>query len=227
MSCSDSLTPLALYTGKFMTPRSAILCAYVSLIAVCAGPTPTVAQSACSPLTSDVPVRSTLASAGFFANLRKASNSISYLMDQLVTESTAKALNLEQQESTCKKSCKDSVVAVVFASVPHMTLPDYDEASTCQQLYEATQKSPIVYGGRSFDTQEEAEDWYDDLTQGDGIDGEDLYAKCPGKCSPSYSSISYKHGGKIIVSTSIICGHARDKDDNQYRLTASLRWICL
>ena len=210
-----------------MASRRTILFTWVSLVAVFTAPRSSLAQPGCSPLNTDIPIRSTLASAGFFANLRKASNSISYLMDQLVTESSTKATSLAQQETTCVKSCKDPVVAVVFSSAPHITLPDYDEASTCQQLYETTQKSPIVYAGRSFDSQEEAEEWYDDLTQGDGTDGEDLYAKCPGKCSPSYSSISYKHSGKIIVSTSIICGHARDKDDNQYRLTASLKWICL
>lgn len=210
-----------------MTLRSAIFVACISLFASVATQTSSFAQSGCSPLNIDIPVRSTLASAGFFANLRKSSNSISYLMDQLITESESRASNLVQHESECKRSCTNSVIAVVFSSVPNVTLPDYDESSTCQRLYEGTQKSPITYNDRSFDSQEDAEEWYDDLTQGDGTDGEDLYAKCPGKCSPSYSSVSYKHGGKFIVSTSIICGHARDKDDNQYRLSAALRWICL
>lgn len=210
-----------------MTLRTAILVTCFVLSTFSTAPRFSYAQPTCSPLNADIPVRSTLASAGFFANLRKASNSISFLMDQLITESESRASNLVQQDSDCKRSCDDSVIAVVFTSVPHATLPDYDEASACQQLYEATQKSPIVYSDRSFDSQEDAEDWYDDLTQGDGTDGEDLYSKCPGKCSPSYSSVSYKHGGKFIVSTSIVCGHARDRDDNQYRLTASLRWICL
>lgn len=210
-----------------MTLHSAVLVICLALTAAISPGASAYAQSGCTPLNTDIPVRSTLASAGFFANLRKASNSISYLMDQLITESESNASNILQEERSCKRACSNSVVAVVFSSVPNMTLPDYEESSTCQQLYESTQKAPITYSGRSFDSQEEAEEWYDDLTQGDGADGEDLYAKCPGMCSPSYSSVSYKHGGKFIVSTSIICGHARDKDDNQYRLTAALRWICL
>lgn len=210
-----------------MTLHSAVFAACLALTAAIVTGTPAHAQSGCTPLNTDIPVRSTLASAGFFANLRKASNSISYLMDQLITESESKASNIMQQETSCKRSCTNSVVAVVFSSIPNMTLPDYEDSPTCQQLYESTQKDPIKYSGRTFDSQEDAEEWYDELTQGDGTDGEDLYAKCPGMCSPSYSSVSYKHGGKFIVSTSIVCGHARDKDDNQYRLTAALRWICL
>jgi hypothetical protein len=220
-------SPHPLSSEYTMTLRSAVLIACIALSTTLTPHAPLFAQAACTPLNTDIPVRSTLASAGFFANLRKASNSISYLMDQLITESESRASELSHRESACKRSCTDAVLAVVFSSSPHMTMPDYDESSTCQQLYTSTQKSPITYSGRSFDSQEEAEEWYDDLTQGDGNDGEDLYARCPGKCSPSYSSVSYKRAGKFIVSTSIICGHARDKDDNQYRLSAALRWICL
>jgi hypothetical protein len=107
-----------------------------------------------------------------------------------------------------------------------MALPEYEDSPSCQRLLEATQQQPIVYGNRQFDTQDDAEEWYNDLTQGDGADGEDLYSRCPGQCSPSYSSVIYRKSGQFVITTSIICGHARDKDDNQYRLTSSLRWIC-
>jgi hypothetical protein len=189
--------------------------------------TPSAADSRdCSPLNTDIPVGSALASAGFFANLRHASNSISFLMDQLITESGDKAKQLTASEGGCARSCDNAIAAVVFTSTPHMTLPDYDDAAMCAKLYQTTRQTPIEYRNRAFDTQEEAEEWYNDLTQGDGSDGEDLYKRCPGACSPSYSSVAYEVSGKFTVSTSIICGHARDKDDNQYRLTASVRWVC-
>lgn len=180
----------------------------------------------CSPLNTDIPVRSTLASAGFFANLSHASNSISFLMDKLITESENKAKEIVSSETGCSRSCPNALTAVVFTSLPNKTLPDHDDAVTCAKLYQTTQQNPIQYQNRTFDTQEEAEDWYNDLTQGDGSDGEDLYTRCPGACSPAYSSVTYKQNGRFTVSTSIVCGHARDKDDNQYRLTASVRWIC-
>lgn len=180
----------------------------------------------CSPLNTDIPVRSTLASAGFFANLRHASNSISFLMDQLISESEVKAKQLTSSESGCSRPCQNALTAVVFTSTPNMTLLDHDDAAMCAKLYQATQQNPIEYRNRTFDSQSDAEEWYNDLTQGDGSDGEDLYTRCPGACSPAYSSVTYQLNGKFTVSTSIVCGHARDKDDNQYRLSASVRWIC-
>jgi hypothetical protein len=183
-------------------------------------------QPVCTPLGADMPVGSALASASFFANLRNASNSINYLMDQLIAKSEVQAQKVSLDQKTCVRACSSPVVAVVFNSTPNMTLNDYDEASSCQKYYEATKATPIVYANREFDSQEDAEGWYEDLTQGDGEDGEDLYERCPGSCSPAYSSVIYKRKEKFLVSTSIVCGHARDKDDNQYRLNAALRWMC-
>lgn len=185
------------------------------------------AQSPCTSSQQDIAIRSTLASAGFFDNLRNSDDSIRYQMDQLLSLSEAKARELGQQKSPCASStCGAPLLAVVFSSTPNATLPEYEDSSSCQRLLEATRQQPIVFNNREFATQDDAEEWYNDLTQGDGADGEDLYNRCPGRCSPSYSSIIYRKGEKFIVTTSIVCGHARDKDDNQYRLSSSLRWIC-
>lgn len=187
---------------------------------------PLFGQPKCSPLNVDIPVRSTLASASFFANIRNSDDSIRFRMDELLEQAKTAARARYAQESSCRRDCTNALVAVIFSSAPNKTLADYDETATCQQLYDKTQKSPIVYNKRSFDSEEAAKEWYNDVTQGDGPDGEDLYEKCPGKCSPMYSSTAYEEGGKFIVTTSIVCGHARDKDDNQYRLNAAVRWIC-
>lgn len=207
-------------------PISIALHVCVALFFVISAPATLVAQARCTPLNADIPFRSTLASAGFFANLRNADHSVRFLMDQLLTQSESKASEVAQQEHACTRPCSNSALAVVFSSTPNITLPDYDEHSTCQKLYETTQKDPIVYNKRAFASQEKAEEWYNDLTQGNGVDGADLYERCPGKCSPAYTSLIYKQPDTFIVSTSIVCGHARDKGDGQYRLDASLRWIC-
>jgi hypothetical protein len=185
-----------------------------------------LAQSTCTPLNNDIPVGSGLASAGFFANLRNADNSINFLMDELISKSEVQAQRISSEQRTCPRSCSQPVVAIVFTSTPNRTLDSYDESTSCAQYQELTTASPIVYANRTFDSQSDAESWYEDMTQGNGIDGEDLYGRCPGKCSPAYSSVIYQRNQKFVVTTSIVCGHARDKDDNQYRLTASVRWIC-
>jgi hypothetical protein len=185
------------------------------------------AMPTCTPLNRDVPIRSTLASAGFFTNLRNASHSVRYLMDQLLRESEVSATRLAATENGCTHACPQATVAVVFSSAPHATLQDYDERGQCEELFTKTQRAPIEFLNRSFDEQGQVEEWYSDLTQGDGEDGESLYEQCPGRCSPRYSSLIFKRGAKFVISTSVVCGHARDKDDNQYLLGAALRWICL
>lgn len=206
----------------FKISWSTVACALCAF--ACA--TQAMAESRCTQPPRDIPVHSTLASAGFFDNLRNADDSIRFQMDQLLSQSETKATELAKQPGPCGSSCSSSFVAVVFSSTPNMTLPDYEDSPSCQKLLTATQNQPIVYSNREFDTQNDADEWYNDLTQGDGTDGEDLYERCPGQCSPSYSSVMYRKNGKFIVTTSIVCGHARDKSDNQYRLTSSLRWIC-
>lgn len=207
--------------NKSPTLAGAVVCALTWITGV-------LAQSPCTPPQQDISIRTTLASAGFFDNLRNSDDSIRYQMDQLLSQSEVRARELGQQKSPCRSaSCGSPVVAVVFTSAPNLTLPEYEDSPSCQKLLEATRHQPIVYKDREFDTQDEAKEWYNDLTQGDGTDGEDLYNRCPGQCSPSYSSVIYRARGKFLVTTSIICGHARDKDDNQYRLSSALRWMCL
>lgn len=183
-------------------------------------------QSRCAQPSKDIPVGNTLASAGFFDNLRNSGDSIRFHMDELLSKSETQATHQVQPPSACAQSCVRPVVVVVFSSVPNMTLSAYKDSPICHKLLEETTKQPIVYRNRTFDTQEDAKEWYNDLTQGVGPDGEDLYRRCPGRCSPAYSSLIYRLNNKLVVTTSIICGHARDKEDNQYRLTSSLRWMC-
>ena len=184
------------------------------------------AQPRCLSVNGDIPVRSTLASAGFFANLRRTDTSLRVRMDQLLNEASAVAKQVTVSESGCLSSCKRRVAAVVFKSLPNVALSGYDEASVCEKFLEVTQRDPIRYENRRFSSDEDAESWYRDLTQGDGADGEDLYKRCPGKCSPQYTSVIFKEGDGLIVSTEVICGHARDRDDDQYALSAAVRWLC-
>jgi hypothetical protein len=184
------------------------------------------ADPSCTPLNTNISVGSALASAGFFANMRGSADSIKARMDALLAEARSAASSLASKERGCARSCETPRVAVVFTSKPRLVLKEYEEAATCSKLLESTTATPITYNHRRFSSDDEAKAWYNDLTQGDGKDGEDLYQRCPGSCSPSYSSVAYQDAEGIVVSTSIICGPARDKDDNQYQLAAAIRWVC-
>jgi hypothetical protein len=182
--------------------------------------------SGCTATAHERPVGSALASAGFFANLRNAKHSLNYLTDSLLDDARRVAHEITHQEQGCNTACPSPVIAIVFRSTPRLLLTAYDEAQECERLYKQTLHKPIVYEKRSFDSEDDAKGWYHDLTTGSGDDGEDLYSRCPGKCSPAYSSVAYRQGEKFIVSASVVCGHARDKDDDQYTLSAAVRWVC-
>jgi hypothetical protein len=180
----------------------------------------------CSVTGGERLVGSSLASAGFFANLRNAKHSINYVTDKLLMDARIVAQAVSHEGRGCKDSCNNPVAAIVFTSTPYRVLDSYYESVDCQRFYDQTLHHPIVYEKRSFDSEDDAKEWYSDLTRGRGEDGEDLYTRCPGSCSPAYSSVAYKHGDRFMVTATIICGHARDKDDDQYSLRASVRWIC-
>lgn len=184
------------------------------------------AETACLPIGSTIPQRSSLASAGFFANLRNSESSLNYIMDSMLTEAFTNRSSMATEHPVCPNSCGGARLAIEFDSTPNLRRSGYSDSDACEKLEAETKRNPILYQGRIFDSADEAKDWYHDLTQGDGPDGEDLYQRCPGSCSPSYASTILKNSEKLLVTTSIVCGHARDRDDNQYRLTYSFRWIC-
>jgi len=186
-----------------------------------------LADPLCAPTNTDIPVRQATASAGFFANLRNSSDSINYLTDELLNQAEARAGELLKRDAACSRSCAETTIAVVFRSVPRLTLSGYGESDRCDQLLHQTTQQPIVFNKKLFDSKDDAQDWYEDLTQGDGEDGSVLYTRCPGRCSPSYTSVIYKQSSKYVVTTSVVCGHARDKDDDLYNLSVALRWVCL
>jgi hypothetical protein len=116
---------------------------------------------------------------------------------------------------------------MILRSTPHQTLLDYDEFQRCEELRQKTSQTPITFSQRRFATAQDAQEWFEDLTQGDGPDGEELYKLCPGRCSPEYTSTEYLDHNSVVTSVSAVCGHARDKADDHYTISASIVWICL
>lgn len=211
---------------RFPRESGRVFRAFVSITLSLAAARVALADLPCTPLGQEISLKTSVASAGFFANLRNARHSVRFRTDQMLEDARAAAQTASVREAQCKRSCSKPVITVIFRSTPYRYLTDHEDTSLCEELLEKTSKSPIVYDNRRFPSDDAAREWYRDLTQGDGDDGEDLYRRCPGACSPTYSSVAYRQGEELIVSTSIICGHVRDKDDDQYTLSTALRWVC-
>ena len=69
---------------------------------------------------------------------------------------------------------------------------------------------------------------FNEFSQGKGKEGKELYRKCPGSCSPQYdNNLEIDRGSNAMkVTASVVCGHARDKDDNTFMLVAMLKTEC-
>ena len=188
----------------------------------------TAAKINCPTINRSIPIRSTRASAGFFSNLRHAERSIRNQTDKLLNEGQIRAHHLQHipKKDSCSMPCSHALVSMRFVSRPHKTLTEYSESKICMTLLKTTTNTPIVYRERTFESEDDARSWYKALTLGDGTDGKDLYRRCPGSCSPSYETHIYRKENKLHLTTTVICGHARDKADNTYDLSLSLQWIC-
>jgi hypothetical protein len=184
-----------------------------------------LAQASCYTAGEENGYDSRLASAGFFANFRNTPGSVNFEMDQMLSQAHSHADKIKSLPA-CPGQCPNASLALIFKSNPNKVQSAYSEQAQCQTLLDQTSKNPIVYRDLKFKTAEEAKAWYHELTQGEGPEGEDLYERCSGSCSPIYSTDVTHHDKNFILTATIICGHARDKDDDQYRLRSAFKWTC-
>lgn len=194
---------------------------------------PVLAQSSAQPCEGyfkDIPVRATVASAGFWANMQDRQGSLSYESNAIFHEAKAKSSLLQYPGDFCSRGCSLAQTAVLhFKSIPHKVLTEYDDASHCESLRSTSTKKPYVYETTALRTIDELNAWIKELSQGDGEYGEDLYEKCDKSCSPRYEYTVQRMSDaprQYRVQATIICGGARDKDDDQYDLSAFFRWNC-
>ena len=146
-----------------------------------------------------------LASASTWDNLRNNENSIKFNIGKLIKSATE-----GKQKAT-----------FTIISKPNKLLTSYSDKKYCEVKEQETLIKKLTFSSPNLASTDDLNSWIADFSQGKGDAGEDLYAKCDKSCSPSYEyEISYSSTPKVNfkVLAKVICGHARDKDDNQYNL---------
>ena len=194
----------------------------VTLALLC--PSIALAAPPCLSLHKEIEVESRLATAGFWSNFRNSEGSINYEMEDMLNVADREAEKIMNQPKC--SSCENGFLFLVFRSTPAKRLQDYEDFEHCAELEKKTIANPIIYADRRFKSRDAAKEWYEELTQGKGADGKDLYKKCDRDCSPSYTTLVKKHDKHFVLTSTITCGHARDKDDNLYRLSSAFIWSC-
>lgn len=170
--------------------------------------------------------KSALATASIFANATNRKGSLRFESAELLSSAVA---TLESKNNACTAPCAQSLPEgeIVLTTVPNKFLTDYDDREFCEQMLVKTANQSFKFGPKLFATLAELNSWVGDFSQGKGTDGETLYKLCPRSCSPDYKySIRKDNSGRFLVSAESTCRHARDKDDNQYRLELFTLWKC-
>jgi len=162
--------------------------------------------------------------------MRKSEGSLAYESNEIFHKAKDEAETLTPPKNFCPKGCVvPSRARVVFRITPNKFLTDYGDSEHCNELQQASAAQPYHYETISLHSIDDLNKWIGDLSQGNGENGKDLYKKCDASCSPKYEyqiKRTKDTPREYLVSASITCGAARDKDDNQYKLDAVFRWRC-
>lgn len=180
----------------------------------------------CSSAVRDVRMESTQATASFFANEGNKPGSIRYESGAILEKADNGLASAQKPADLCPQGCTlpDKPV-IVFRAIPQKFLTSYSDYNKCQKLLEETEKTPFEYN-KDFSSMSEVESWFSDFSRGKGADGQNMYDRCSGQCSPQYEFFIADTNGKLALDADVVCGHARDKDNNMYDISYSYRWQC-
>ncbi len=181
----------------------------------------------CSSYVKETKIESGLASASMLANVQNKKGSVRFETREMLKKAETNLANAEKPAGLCPSDCKlPGTPMIVFKSVPNNFLIDYDQREKCEMLQIQTERNPFTYSDKEFDTMQGLENWFSNFSQGKGGDGKNLYERCSGECSPQYKNIITNTENKLVLNAEVVCGHARDKKDNNYKLSYSYRWVC-
>ena len=180
----------------------------------------------CSSAVKTVKMESTQATASFFANEGNKPGSIRYESAAILEKADNGLSSAQKPADLCPAGCTlpDKPV-IVFRAIPQKFLTKYSDYNMCQKLLEQTEKTPFEYN-KEFSSMSGVESWFSDFSRGKGTDGQNMYEKCSGQCSPQYEFFIVDTNGKLALDADVVCGHARDKDNNMYDISYSYEWVC-
>ena len=184
------------------------------------------AAADCATPHREVPLASATGSVGFIKNMTEDPTSIRAVAGRLLEN----ALNGDATPAAtddCTGNCPDRVHSeVVYRVSPTAFLDAADQRDVCRRFESETTAHPLEFDARSFASVAELNDWIMAFSQGRGADGKLLYERCSSNCSPRYTFLIAEQNAGYAVRAQVLCGLARDKANDQYRISTALRRSC-
>lgn len=204
---------------------------FLPITAVCADPEPGTtiptkpAVPSCPPELATEAKQTKEVTANTWDNFRNNPGSLRFESAEMLSR------GLEELTSGLSLRCPDACVEtktakMKFTVVPREFLEDYSDKEKCHQLFERTKQTPMSFPQQSFQDLEGMSRWIGDFSQGKGNLGEELYRRCDGACSPQYHYSIWRNGEAYELVPRAVCGPARDKWDNKYKISYSFRVFC-
>jgi len=215
---------------RYTVPRCGVprhsACLMVAL-ALCIG-IPAWSQQACAPNHVDVPKERARATANTVANLRSSPGSLKAELSRLLSDARKEIARAKPPSgNSCSRSCNAVGPARITVSVvPNKYLKGYADARKCEESLTRTSRHPLRFGPHHASSEKDLGSWISQVSQGHGKDGATLYQKCGGKCSPRYFIDTTRKGDGLVATMDVVCGPARDKDDDTYTVSSGYRWGC-
>lgn len=186
------------------------------------------AEESCTPDHVDLPKKQASASAKSLANLVKSAGSVRAEVAGLLRNAREEVAEAKPPHAACSHLCRVAQpTRILLSIVPQRFLASYADLHKCEERLRQTSNQPLRFGPRRARSEDELATWLSDLSQGRGRDGAVLYEQCDGKCSPRYSAEVVQDGDRLVATVDVVCGPARDREDNTYSISSGYRWACV
>jgi hypothetical protein len=184
------------------------------------------AQAAdCAPTAHETPLASETGSVGIIKNLAEDPSSIRAIAGRLLT--SALTSDSKNPGGDCDAACAQRAQAqIVYRVAPTAYLADDQQRDVCRRFENETTSHPLTFNQREFRSVDELNEWIVAFSQGRGEDGRLLYELCSSNCSPRYTFLIAEQNSGYAVKAEVLCGLARDKSNDVYRLSTAVRRTC-
>ena len=202
-------------------------CLLVLVIAPLACPASDVVASGaeCAPTTHETPIATETGSVGIIKNLAEDPSSIRAIAGRLLND--ALAADSRDPNAGCDASCAQRAHSqIIYRVAPTAYLADHQQREVCRKFENETASHPLTFNQREFRSVEEMNEWITAFSQGRGEDGRLLYELCSSNCSPRYTFLIAEQNAGYAVRTEVLCGLARDRSNDVYRVSTAVRHTC-